>query len=63
VLAASGPVVVPREVLVVDLILMVTSALICVPAFLTARRLSRVEGGAFIATYAAYLTWLLATRL
>jgi cation:H+ antiporter len=63
VLVASGPLAVPDEVLAVDLILMVAAALICVPAFMTKRRLSRLEGGIFVTTYALYLIWLFNTRL
>jgi cation:H+ antiporter len=36
---------------------------VCVPVFLTHRRLGRIEGGAFVMTYVAYMVWLLATRL
>lgn len=63
VLAAPGSVAVPADVLALDLVLMVASALVCIPVFMTRRRLSRVEGGAFVATYVIYMTWLLATRL
>jgi cation:H+ antiporter len=63
VLVAPATVPVPDDVLALDLVLMVAAAVVCVPAFLTHRRLSRVEGGAFVATYAAYMAWLLSTRL
>jgi cation:H+ antiporter len=63
VLAAPGAVPVPGDVLALDLVLMVASALVCIPVFLTHRRLSRIEGGAFVAAYVIYMTWLLATRL
>ncbi|MEU4744953.1 calcium/sodium antiporter [Actinosynnema sp. NPDC023658] len=63
VLAAPGSVPVPDDVLALDLVLMVASALVCVPAFFTRRRLSRWEGGAFVTTYVLYMAWLLTTRL
>ena len=63
VLVASGTVPVPGDVLALDLVLMVAAAVMCVPVFLTHRRLGRVEGGAFVMTYAAYMVWLLSTRL
>jgi cation:H+ antiporter len=63
VLVAPGTVPVPEDVLALDLVLMVAAAVVCVPAFLTHRRLSRFEGGAFVITYAAYMVWLLGTRL
>ena len=34
-----------------------------VPAFVTHRRLSRPDGGGFVATYARYLTWLFLARV
>jgi len=62
VLAAPGDVEVPAEVLEADLLLLVAVAVATVPAFLSGRRISRVEGGAFVVAYLAYLVWLLATR-
>ncbi|GAB2474576.1 calcium/sodium antiporter [Xylanimonas ulmi] len=46
----------------VDLPLMAGAALLCVPVFLTGRRISRVEGVAFVLLYGAYLTYLIALR-
>lgn len=63
ILAAPGPVPVPDDVLALDMVLMVATALVCVPAFFTRRQLTRVEGGAFVAAYVLYTTWLLTTRL
>ncbi|MEU4768789.1 calcium/sodium antiporter [Actinosynnema sp. NPDC023794] len=63
ILAAPGPVPVPDDVLALDMVLMVATAVVCVPAFFTRRRLSRVEGGAFVAAYLVYTAWLLTTRL
>jgi cation:H+ antiporter len=63
VLVAPGIVPVPEDVLALDLVLMVAAAVVCVPVFLTHRRLGRVEGGAFVMTYVGYMVWLLGTRL
>ncbi|QAY62948.1 calcium/sodium antiporter [Xylanimonas allomyrinae] len=46
----------------VDLPLMVGAALLCVPVFLTGRRISRREGIGFILLYAAYMTYLIVIR-
>jgi len=62
ILAAPGLVDVPGEVLRGDLLLMVGAAVACVPVFMTGRRITRLEGGVFVATYVAYLTWLLIIR-
>ncbi|TWF82155.1 cation:H+ antiporter [Pseudonocardia hierapolitana] len=63
VLVAPGTVPVPEDVLALDLVLMVAAAVVCVPVFLTHRRLGRLEGAAFVTTYVAYMVWLLGTRL
>ena len=48
VLAASGEVRVPDDVLAADLLLMVPASLACVPAFWTRRTLGTIEGGLFV---------------
>ena len=63
VIAAPGAVPVPADLLALDMLLMVTTALVCVPAFFTRRQLTRGEGGAFVAAYVLYTTWLIMTRL
>lgn len=63
VIVAPGAVPVPDDVLALDMILMVATALVCVPAFFTRRQLTRGEGGAFVAAYVLYTTWLIMTRL
>jgi len=45
-----------------DLLLMVGAAVACVPVFLSGRRITRLEGGTFVAAYLVYLTWLLVAR-
>lgn len=62
ILAAPGVVEVPDEVRGGDLLLMVGAAVACVPVFMSGRRITRLEGGIFVAAYVAYLTWLLVTR-
>ncbi|GAA5113041.1 calcium/sodium antiporter [Pseudonocardia adelaidensis] len=63
VLVTPGPVPVPEDVLALDLVLMVAAAVVCVPVFITRRRLGRFEGAVFLTTYVAYMVWLLGTRL
>jgi cation:H+ antiporter len=46
----------------VDLPVMVGVMLLCVPVFLTGRRMSRLEGVGFVIGYAVYLTLLIAFR-
>jgi cation:H+ antiporter len=62
VVVAPDGVPVPDEVLAADLGLLVVAAAAAVPVFLTGRRISRIEGGLFIASYIGYMTWLLLTR-
>src|SRR5690606_344764 len=46
----------------VDIPLMTLAVFACVPVFVTGRRVSRIEGGLFVAAYAAYLAYLIAAR-
>lgn len=62
IIASPYAIPVLPEVLRVDMLLMVGVALVCIPTFLTGRRLSRLEGGLFAAAYAGYLTYLLVFR-
>jgi cation:H+ antiporter len=63
VLAAPGAIVVPDDVLAVDLILMVASAVVCAPLFWSRRRLSRIEGCMFVAAYLGYLVWQIVSEI
>ncbi|MBO0841983.1 MAG: calcium/sodium antiporter [Nocardioides sp.] len=63
VVVAPGGVPVAEELLVADLVLLVATAVMAVPVFVSGSRVSRVEGGLFLAAYAGYLVWLLATRV
>ncbi|MFG1812393.1 calcium/sodium antiporter [Kribbella sp. NPDC049174] len=62
ILVAPGVVEVPDEILGGDLLLMVGAAVACVPVFVSGRRITRLEGGVFVAAYVAYLAWLLISR-
>lgn len=46
----------------IDLPVMIGAIALCVPAFLTGRRVSRVEGITGLLLYVTYIGWLLATR-
>jgi cation:H+ antiporter len=41
-----------------DLLVLAVVALITVPVLLSGHRISRLEGGAFVAAYLGYLVWL-----
>jgi cation:H+ antiporter len=58
VLVAPGKVHIPHEVIGADLLVLAVVALITVPVLMTGHRISRVEGGAFVAAYVGYLVWL-----
>jgi Ca2+/Na+ antiporter len=66
----DGLVLLPAHGLVLDSILvrvdipiMVVATLACVPIFITGRRVGRVEGGAMMVAYPAYLAFLLITQI
>lgn len=56
----SGPI--DPSLLRIDLPLMVAVCLLCIPLFLTGRRLSKLEGGVMVACYLAYFTALVLTQ-
>jgi cation:H+ antiporter len=62
VVVAPHGVPVPDEVLAADLVLLVVATAAAVPVFLSGSRISRIEGGLFVASYIGYLAWLLLTR-
>ncbi|MFT4294416.1 MAG: calcium/sodium antiporter [Micropruina sp.] len=62
VLVANGSGPIDTYLLHIDLPIMVAVCLLCVPLFLTGRRLSRTEGTAMVAGYVAYLGYLLLAR-
>jgi len=60
---APGFVPLGPDLIYIDLPAMALVSLVCIPVFLTGRRVSRAEGIAFVTAYAAFLTYLLLTRL
>jgi cation:H+ antiporter len=59
VLVAPAEVQIPREVIAADLLVLAVVGLITVPVLLTGHRVSRLEGGAFVAAYLGNLAWLI----
>jgi cation:H+ antiporter len=52
----------PAQLVRVDIPIMVAVAVACIPIFITGRRVNRVEGGAMVGAYAAFLVFVLATQ-
>ena len=46
----------------IDIPIMVAVTLACIPIFISGRRVGRIEGGAMVVAYLAYLVFLLATQ-
>jgi len=59
VLVAPSALEIPPEVLAADLLLLVVATVITVPVLLSGQRMTRGEGGAFVAAYVGYLLWLI----
>jgi cation:H+ antiporter len=62
VLVPAHGLVLPDSLVRIDIPVMVAVALICVPIFISGRRVSRGEGGAMVAAYLVYLGYLLMTQ-
>ncbi|MCH5641794.1 calcium/sodium antiporter [Gordonia sp. ABSL49_1] len=60
--ALVRPLAITDDLIHVDIPLMTGVALLCIPVFITGRRVSRLEGIAFVATYLVYLTLVIALR-
>ena len=61
-LAAGGAgLVIPASLLSFDIWVMVATALVCLPVFMSGREIARWEGGVLLGLYAAYLTCLALT--
>lgn len=58
-IVSPGGILVEQELVAVDIPVMVGAMLMCVPVFITGRRVSRLEGAAFVGFYALYLMWLI----
>jgi len=61
-LIPSSGIAVEPDLIRVDIPVMGAAALICVPTFISGRRISRLEGAIFVAVYIVYLTNLVVTR-
>ncbi|MCX8997425.1 calcium/sodium antiporter [Rhizobiaceae bacterium BDR2-2] len=61
-LVPGSPIPVEETLIRVDIPVMAVATLLCVPVFLSGRRISRIEGGAFLTCYAAYFAYLLLVR-
>lgn len=62
VLVPANGLFVGPELVRVDIPVMVAVALVCVPIFISGRRVSRAEGAAMVAAYLVYLAFLLQTQ-
>ncbi len=62
VLIANGSGPIDPHLLRIDLPIMVAVSLLCVPLFLTGRRLSRWEGALLVVGYVVYLSYLIVVR-
>lgn len=60
-LFAPSPVPLTADLMRLGLPVMVLVALVCIPVFLTGRKVSRPEGIVFVAAYLGYLSYLIAT--
>ena len=58
ILVAPAELEIPPEVVAADLLLLAVATVITVPVLLSGQRMTRGEGGAFVAAYVAYLLWL-----
>ncbi len=58
VLVAPAELQIPQEVIAADLVVLAVVALITGPVLLSGHRISRVEGGAFVAAFLGFLVWL-----
>ncbi|QIV81126.1 calcium/sodium antiporter [Mycolicibacterium frederiksbergense] len=58
-LVATDGLALPASLVRIDIPVMVAVALVCIPIFVTGRRVSRGEGGGMVLAYLAYLTFLL----
>ena len=61
-ITSTGGIDVGSHLIRVDIPVMVGVALLCIPVFLSGRRISRIEGGLFVSAYAAYLSYLIIER-
>jgi len=57
-LPPAGGIPIPAAAIRFDFPVMLALAVLCVPVFLTGRRISRAEGGLLLGYYCVYTTWL-----
>ncbi|AIT82430.1 calcium/sodium antiporter [Novosphingobium pentaromativorans] len=58
----AGGVVVTAHLIRIDIPVMLAVALLCIPVFISGRKISRLEGGFFVGAYIAYLSYLIIQR-
>ncbi|MGB3484409.1 MAG: calcium/sodium antiporter [Mycobacterium sp.] len=63
VLVPAGGLHLGPDLVRIDIPVMVVVVLLCIPVFVTGRRVTRAEGASMVAAYLAYLTFLLMTQL
>lgn len=61
-IVATGGLQLPASLVRIDIPIMMAVALVCIPIFVTGRRVSRAEGGAMVAAYVVYLGFLLTAQ-
>lgn len=61
-LVPANGVEVSRQLVRVDIPVMLAVALACIPVFVSGRQVSRLEGGLFVSAYAVYLAYLIAAH-
>jgi cation:H+ antiporter len=59
ILVAPSGLEIPPEVVAADLLLLAVAAVVTIPVLLSGQRMTRVEGGAFVAACVGYLLWLI----
>lgn len=61
-LVPAAGVEVSSELIRIDIPIMLGVALLCIPVFVSGRKISRFEGGLFVSAYVAYLSYLIIER-
>jgi cation:H+ antiporter len=61
-LLAPAGLLVERHLLLFDIPLMTAVAILCIPVFITGKKVSRTEGGIFVTVYLVYLGYLVFLR-
>jgi cation:H+ antiporter len=59
VLVAPSALEIPPEVVAADLLVLAVAAVLTVPVLVSGQRMTRAEGGVFVAAYLGYLLWLI----